>query len=82
MGGDSTSGTEQGNQQAAGMPGLQRPVAYAAEDSGACGAARVSAQAASSEAEAGPVPSNNLIRRFYDHARRGQFPKLFAKFDG
>ena len=28
-----------------------------------------------------PVPSNNLIRRFYDHTRRGQFPKLFAKFD-
>ena len=28
------------------------------------------------------VPSNNLIRRFYDHTRRGQFPKLFAKFDG
>ena len=27
------------------------------------------------------VPSNNLIRRFYDHTRRGQFPKLFAKFD-
>jgi hypothetical protein len=30
----------------------------------------------------GRVPSNNLIRRFYDHTRRGQFPKLFAKFDG
>ena len=32
--------------------------------------------------ETAPVPSNNLIRRFYDHTRRGQFPKLFAKFDG